>query len=370
MSEPIYVDASPLFGRRLTGIGRLVARLIDQLVRRTPLRLVTGFPHEQVWHSGGAPKPSVRMEIAIGPDNRPEDMGTDVHHWRNTLLRFPLAPYDAVRANECAGVYTFLRSRDRLYRQEVGIVFDFSPLLLPETHLEGVRRAYAASFGAGLQEFDKIIAISDATKTDAEWLYGYPAENISVAYPGPSQCVEGHLFTGPVHRRSELLLAVSTLEPRKNAPFLLDWFLTSPVLPGGSELWWAGPSGWLAERGPTPRHKVKNRKVRFLGMVSDTELCRLYQQASCTIYPSLYEGFGFPVLDSLLHNAPVLCSFNSSLAEFAGPGVFYFDPCEKASLDDAYRAWRASAPVSIERPDLRERCSWDRFAETVLCLAA
>src|SRR5262249_26877817 len=76
---------------------------------------------------------------------------------------------------------------------------------------------------------------------------------------------------------------------------------------------------------------------RFLGMVPDARLCELYRRAAFTIYPSLYEGFGFPVLDALRHGTPVVSSFNSSLQEFAGPGGFYFDPCDPASLDAACR---------------------------------
>jgi glycosyltransferase involved in cell wall biosynthesis len=94
-------------------------------------------------------------------------------------------------------------------------------------------------------------------------------------------------------------------------------------------------------------------------------LCRLYRQAACTVYPSLYEGFGFPVLDSLRHGTPVLCGYNSSLQEFAGPGVFYFDVCDPASLDAAFQDWQAAQPFQIQRADLQEKYTWDGFAETV-----
>jgi glycosyltransferase involved in cell wall biosynthesis len=96
----------------------------------------------------------------------------------------------------------------------------------------------------------------------------------------------------------------------------------------------------------------------------------LYRQATATIYPSLYEGFGFPVLDSLMHDTPVLTSFHSSLKEFDFPGVFFFDPYVPQSLDAALVQMQSSPGNHIDREALRNRFSWDKLAETVLALSA
>jgi glycosyltransferase involved in cell wall biosynthesis len=118
------------------------------------------------------------------------------------------------------------------------------------------------------------------------------------------------------------------------------------------------------------RRRAQGRLVEFLGVIPDGRLCEAYRQAAFTVYPSRYEGFGFPVLDSLWHGTPVLCSFNSSLQEFLGPGVFYFDACDPASLDTAYRQLQASQPVTIDREALRQRFSWEILAQTVMELCA
>jgi glycosyltransferase involved in cell wall biosynthesis len=178
-----------------------------------------------------------------------------------------------------------------------------------------------------------------------------------------------------VVRRDNIILVVSALEPRKNAPFLLDWFAASAVLPADMELWWVGPKVWWASRELLSnlgrrRDGRRGTRIRFLGKVSDRCLCELYQQASFTIYPSLYEGFGLPVLDSLLHRTPVVCGYHSSLQELAGPGVFFFDPCNPATLDEACRQLLASQPAAIDTEGLRERFSWSKLAETVKALCA
>jgi len=158
-------------------------------------------------------------------------------------------------------------------------------------------------------------------------------------------------------------LAVSTLEPRKNPEKLLRWFLTSPHLPDDARLIWAGPSGWLIDQGNLPKAKGR-RTVTFAGMVSDAKLCELYRQARCLLYVSLYEGFGFPVLDSLLHGTPVICSGNSSMVEFGGPGTHFCDPLSQESMDEAWLSC-AAEPTGWSRDDLRQTCTWENMAATL-----
>jgi len=180
--------------------------------------------------------------------------------------------------------------------------------------------------------------------------------------------VHQHASHQPVERDPKLFLAVSTLEPRKNPETLLRWFLTSPHLPQDANLVWAGPSGWLIDKEKLPKGN-NNRTITFAGMVSDAHLCELYRRARCLVYVSLYEGFGFPVLDALLHGTPVLCSGNSSLLEFAGPGVHTCDPLDTASIDEAWLQCAQEQP-GWDRNDLRLSCTWENVAATLEKLAA
>ena len=143
---------------------------------------------------------------------------------------------------------------------------------------------------------------------------------------------------------------VSTLEPRKNAYFLLDWFRETETLPPGAELWWVGALGWLTSRRRLRAYQAAlkdGRRIRFLGVVPDSALCRLYRTAGWSAYPSLYEGFGFPVLDSLRHGTPVLTGLHSALLELDYPGVFYFDPYDPATVNEACAPARPARPASL-----------------------
>lgn len=287
-----------------------------------------------------------------------------VEPWARRLLRLPKRASDEDAARRTACVFTQLRPPQRRFRREIGLFYDFTPVLLPWAHVAGTRELFGHYFVDTAGLCDKIVAISGATRADARWLSTLDADDVVLGYPGPSLCVEGHACSGTVSRARRVILVVATREPRKNGGFLLDWFQTTRVLKDDTELWWVGPSGWLCEE---PRGRG-GRPVRFLGTVSDADLCRLYRQAAFTVYPALYEGFGFPVLDALRHGAPVLCGFHSSLREFAGPGVFYFDPCDPSSLDTACRDLLNCLPYIFLRPELNGRFSWDKLAQTVLNL--
>jgi glycosyltransferase involved in cell wall biosynthesis len=374
--EPLYVDVGTLLATELTGIGRFSARLLEALVRLRPLRLLTTIPEMLARSTKQCPALPCGYEIAVASEDLPE-ADADVGEWARRLFQRPRRRHDVRLARECPGLFTLLRPATRHFRRELGILYDFTPLVLPRTHAAETREHFGRFFTRTAGLCDKVVAISEATKMDASWLCTVPNADVVVGYPGPSLCARCHAHPGQVARSEHIILVVSTLEPRKNSRFLLDWFLQTKVLERGMELWWVGPTGWWASQdwlGDLVRRRRRDcdrrTNIRFLGMVSDRRLCELYCRAAFTIYPSLYEGFGFPVLDALLHDTPVVCSFHSSLQEFAGPGVFYFDACDPVSLDAACRELYTSRPAAIDAVGLRRRFSWDGLARTVLSLCA
>src|SRR5262249_27237340 len=146
----------------------------------------------------------------------------DVARWACRLVQRPLRKHDARRAARCAVVYTMLRPPERHFRREVGILYDFTPLLLPSAHVAATRERCARLSPQTAGLCDGAVAISRSTKPDARWLCNLPNERVVVGYPGPSLCVHDHVEPDPVERRRNVIVVVSTLEPRKNGPFLLD----------------------------------------------------------------------------------------------------------------------------------------------------
>jgi glycosyltransferase involved in cell wall biosynthesis len=346
---PLFLDANPLADRHLTGIGRYTARILLALSRHVPLRF---FSNGKELILRGDLDPSLDQDLG--------QLGRRI--WSGRRVPMGKAP------ERSAGLFGCLRPVEKLFPAEMSILHDFTPMVVPWTHSEATRGMFRGFFARSLLSSDCALAVSHATKADAGWLTPFDPDRIVVCHSGPSLCVEQHCDDRPADRRPEVGLVVSTLEPRKNAFFLLDWFRETEVLPAGSELWWVGPLGWLTSRKSLERYRrlPGGRRVRFLGVVPDRELCRLYRTAGWSVYPSLYEGFGFPVLDALRHGTPVLASYNSALKEFDSPGIEFFDPGDSKTLDLAWTRFRSRGPIDIPRAPLDAQYNWDRVARTIV----
>lgn len=168
------------------------------------------------------------------------------------------------------------------------------------------------------------------------------------------------------------VLGVGTLEPRKNLPRLVEAFASlSAEVRGDRVLALAGPLGWETDATIAAARRHAD-VVRPLGYVADAELPGLYRGADLFAYPSLYEGFGLPVLEAMRCGAPVLTSSVSSLPEVAGDAAVYVDPTDVASiaagleraLSDAGLRERLAA-AGVERA---RSFSWSRCAGETLDL--
>jgi glycosyltransferase involved in cell wall biosynthesis len=166
------------------------------------------------------------------------------------------------------------------------------------------------------------------------------------------------------------VLAVGTLEPRKNLPRLIEAFAgLPPKLRGRFDLRLAGARGWdMAKLEATlERHR---EFVRPLGFVADADLPALYREATLFCYPSLHEGFGLPVLEALQSGTPVVTSRTSSLPEVGGDAVRYVDQLDVSSIQQALAELLADdfmrRELARRGPVQAARFSWRRTAEETL----
>lgn len=185
----------------------------------------------------------------------------------------------------------------------------------------------------------KIITISESSKSDIIKSYNVSEDKISVVYPGiKSEAQNPNSVTNSkVKMQSSKLLKekfdidkdyilfVGTLQPRKNISKLIEAF--SMIKNKDIKLVIVGKKGWMFEDilSAPIKYEVSDR-VKFLENVSEDDLPGFYKNAECFVLPSLYEGFGLPILEAMQYGCPVLTSNVSSLPEAGGDAAVYFDP--------------------------------------------
>jgi glycosyltransferase involved in cell wall biosynthesis len=200
----------------------------------------------------------------------------------------------------------------RTFVPTVLTVHDLAILRAPEVFPRWHRLYGRFGLERVLRAADAIVAVSEFTRAETVELAGVPAERIRVISHGVDS-----VFT-PVGPRAEgeYVLAVATLEPRKNLARAVD-----AARQAGVELRVVGARGWGGV-------DVDD----WVGEVPDAELAALYRGAQCVLYPSLYEGFGLPVLEAMACGAPVVTSAATAMEELAGGAAVLVDPLDVAAI--------------------------------------
>jgi glycosyltransferase involved in cell wall biosynthesis len=199
----------------------------------------------------------------------------------------------------------------------------------------------------------RIIAVSEFTRRELVELLRVPDEKIRVV---PNGVDDEFTPDGPA-ADGEYILAVGTLEPRKNLARLVE-----AVRGNGIELRVVGARGW-------GNVEIGGNGVRWLGEVTDAELARQYRGALCVAYPSLYEGFGIPVLEAMACGSPVVTSRATAMEEVAAGAAVLVDPNDPAEL--AAGIERASAQRAELVPRGLERARefrWDAVADATVAV--
>lgn len=226
-----------------------------------------------------------------------------------------------------------------------------------------------------------VFTISQTSKDDIIKEYGIPGYKIAVTYPGIRQGLmikdEGLSMEELKKKygiKGEYILFVGTLQPRKNIVRLIEAFSRvsrSSLIPNTLSLIIIGKKGWLYEEilYAPKKFNVENR-VKFLDFVPDEDLPSFYKNAVCFVLPSLYEGFGLPILEAMKYGCPVVTSNISSLPEAGGDAALYIDPL---SVEDI----KKNLESIIQNSELRQKLikkgyeqvkkfSWEKTAKETL----
>ncbi|HVS88018.1 MAG TPA: glycosyltransferase family 1 protein [Candidatus Acidoferrum sp.] len=211
--------------------------------------------------------------------------------------------------------------------------------LTPSRHALHKRVYFHTMIPAMVRRSDAVITISESTKRDLLALLKAKEEKISVVHLGVDARFQPLKDEGQLAKirqkyslPREFILFVGLIEPRKNLETLVDAYLAASIS-GQFDLVLAGSMGWGYSG---LMQKIANShvgsRIRMPGYVADADLPALYSLATVFVYPSLYEGFGLPVLEAMACGAPVITSCVSSLPEVAGDAAVLIDPSDAGAL--------------------------------------
>jgi glycosyltransferase involved in cell wall biosynthesis len=226
-------------------------------------------------------------------------------------------------------------------------VHDLAILRFPEVFPRWHRLYGRAGLARVLEGADAIVAVSEFTKAETIELTGVPAERVRVV---PNGVDPVFVANGP-RVEGDYVLAVATLEPRKNLRRVVE-----AVELAGVELRVVGARGWGGVDVPG-----------WVGEMPDEHLAALYRGARCVLYPSLYEGFGLPVLEGMACGTPVVTSREGSTAEVAGGAAILVDPREVGSIAEGIQQAASRRDELVRLGLARSRgFTWERTADSVV----
>lgn len=257
--------------------------------------------------------------------------------------------------------------------KKVTTIHDFGFLKYPQTAHPKIKAVMERRFEWIKKEIDMVIAISEATKKDTMEILEIPEDKIRVVYeaiPDDISQIKNKKTIETVKAKygikGNYLLSVATLEPRKNLKRIIQAFQALGIK--DLKLVIVGKSGWDTSLQGDDLKKMSN--VFFTGYVNRQELAALYSGAVCLAFPSLYEGFGLPILEAMKCGCPVVTSHLSSMPEVAGRAGILVDPMD---VEEIGKGFYEVVSNKVKRQEMIkegfkqvEKFSWEKTAKETL----
>jgi len=368
----VAIDVSGLSPGLMSGTAVYLYRLVEALARRRDVEV-------RVLYNG---MPGKGTELAASLETGNAKVVCAYFRWR--ALPGPLfdRPYPAVlrrevRAADVFHVGEFVYPAPGVGQPVVATVHDVTTVRFPEWHFWANKLLHRRRLAWIRRHATRVIIDAESTRADTAAVLGLPADRLDVVplARGTTGTAGGErggvrLGLGDV----PYVLCVGTLEPRKNLVRLVQAFRRLPADLGPVSLVLAGPWGWRAGplRAALRGSASPGRRVVATGAVDADALAALYAGARVFAYPSLYEGFGLPLLEAMAAGVPVLTSAGGACAEVTGEAALLVDPGSTeaiaAGLERLLRSDEERRRL-VERGRARERAfTWERTAAATVAV--
>jgi glycosyltransferase involved in cell wall biosynthesis len=313
----ILVDAGPLLESQWTGIPVFTARLC---------RLILSDPEiDPSFMIHGRPIERTQLARALGL--RTGVYLRSAYELGRCIERSDRRAFEKVLYPSVKGAFDFAH-------REASVVHDLSTIVTPEFHVEANISFHRDNIIRELDTNDITFATSDATASDISYYLDVPRDKIKVVHQfvdWPAEFAPMFRSRYPTDSTLPFVLVLGTIEPRKNLNLVFSAMKEILDIDHDLQVLVLGKVGWHLDQVLAEEIKpfVDMGRLRFTGFVSEFKKYCLLRLCRFTIFSSLMEGFGIPVLESLDVGRPVLASFSSSIPEVGRDAAIYFDPLSK-----------------------------------------
>ncbi|MEM9773953.1 MAG: glycosyltransferase family 1 protein [Chloroflexota bacterium] len=364
----IYIDVSPAVHSR-AGLGRYAEKLAVEVSKKRGVGLFHNTDHDARMPEGLKFLPAKRIQAGYKP-------------WRMAVLLAQASPWRPFTINKKLSGGNIFHATEHLLAPVTSMptvitIHDIIPHLFPEYHTKLNYNYLKVAMPLYCRRANAIITVSEASKLDLVEHYKIPAEKITVI---PEAAADHFFVPDPAdidrvkakyRLPASYLLHIGTIEPRKNLNRLVDALIKLRSDHPDLKLVLAGSKGWLVDSF-FDRLKAENLEniVVSPGWVEDEDLPGLIAGARLGVQPSLYEGFGLPLLEHMACGQVVASSNRSSLPEVGGDAAAYFDPEDVDEMVSIISRLLYAPDEMAKRRDLglkqAAKFSWERAAaETI-----
>ena len=348
----VYFEVGPLREREYTGISQVTAALAEQFIGDAGI--------DSAFFFGQMLVPKACIESLLQTRNG------ELLEWY--LQRIPVEPAPLSSTEQSVGIFPNRKTVRGAFAKDCQIVHDLSTLLTPQFHHPDTIEYHATTLEQDMLTNDLTFCVSEATRTDVLAYFPSVESTAVVTLPLAAGAVDGVL---PAAAAMEpYILVLGTIEPRKNVAQVLECIRARPSLTQKYRFVFLGRFGWgssieeLIDKHGLQEQYEKGR-VAFPGFAPEHIKNLLIRNAKVVVYPSLFEGFGLPVIEAAILGVPCVTTRSSSLPEAGGTSAYYFDPFTQGDFERVLM--RAIIDLEVKGDAVREqsvewvkRFSWER----------
>lgn len=220
------------------------------------------------------------------------------------------------------------------------------------------------------EQATRIIAVSNITKNDISREHHIDPSKITVVHSAiPQTPVNQSTTLSSIQLPERYFAMITTIEPRKNiAAVLAAYQLYEQTTSQPLDLVIAGSAGWKSNRLITMMQQ--HPRIHYMSYISEQDKANIYRQATALLYPSIYEGFGFPPLEAMQHRVPVIASWAGALPEVLDNAAYYIQPYSITEIAQAMHEMHTNTRLRHyyiqQQPAVLQRYSWQQSAAATL----